>query len=404
MIACVGQQSMHAVQLPHALEEPVDVGHDDAHRLNTVVATAEEAVLAHLFGATSGDRGIERFVSHFEETSPGVSERIERTGLDQRFDGPLVEDAHIHPIDEVPEVLEHAVGRAFGNDVGNHRLADVANRREAERDCAVDPDEVRVYYYHAGGDDKGWYPAENVEGWLVPGSYLYLDLDGATVVLDAAHGGGAELAPLVLRSNELIMEERAQLLAMLEAGQSDDPWLRALAEKYRVAKPEDPALDRQQLDELLHRVDLVPNSLALAQTIEESGWGTSRFADVGNAMFGQWAWGEDAIKPEQQRSGKGNYGIRAFDSPQDSVNGYMLNINSHPAYADLRNKRVAIRGEGRVPTGPELTDTLLKYSERGQHYVDTLNSIMRVNKLVEIDEAHLIDPVILLVPVGEGAD
>ena len=212
------------------------------------------------------------------------------------------------------------------------------------------------------------------------------------------------LAPLVLRSNELIMEERAQLLAMLEAGQSDDPWLRTLAGKYRVAKPEDPALDRQQLDELLHRVDLVPNSLALAQTIEESGWGTSRFADEGNAMFGQWAWGEDAIKPEQQRSGKGNYGIRAFDSPQDSVNGYMLNINSHPAYADLRNKRVAIRGEGRVPTGPELTDTLLKYSERGQHYVDTLNSIMRVNKLVEIDEAHLVDPVILLVPVGEGAD
>jgi Bax protein len=212
------------------------------------------------------------------------------------------------------------------------------------------------------------------------------------------------LAPLVLRSNELIMEERAQLLAMLEAGQSDDPWLRALAEKYRVAKPEDPAPGPQQLDELLHRVDLVPNSLALAQTIEESGWGTSRFADVGNAMFGQWAWGEDAIKPEQQRSGRGNYGIRAFDSPQDSVNGYMLNINSHPAYADLRNKRVAIRGEGRVPTGPELTDTLLKYSERGQHYVDTLNSIMRVNKLVEIDEAQLVDPVILLVPVGEGAD
>ena len=158
------------------------------------------------------------------------------------------------------------------------------------------------------------------------------------------------------------------------------------------------------LTQLRERVDGVPNALALAQTIEESGWGTSRFADVGNAMFGQWAWGEDAIKPEQQRSGKGNYGIRAFDSPQDSVNGYMLNINSHPAYADLRNKRVAIRGEGRVPTGPELTDTLLKYSERGQHYVDTLNSIMRVNKLVEIDEAHLVDPVILLVPVGEGAD
>jgi len=212
------------------------------------------------------------------------------------------------------------------------------------------------------------------------------------------------IAPLVLRSNELIMEERTKLLALMEAGNSDDPWLRTLAEKYRVVTPDDPALGSKQVDELLKRVDLVPNSLALAQTIEESGWGTSRFADVGNAMFGQWAWGEDAIKPEQQRSGKGNYGIRAFDSPQDSVNGYMLNINSHRAYGDLRAKRADIRAAGRTPTGPELVDTLLKYSERGQHYVDTLNSIMRVNKLLEIDSAHLVGPVILMVPVGDGAD
>ena len=116
------------------------------------------------------------------------------------------------------------------------------------------------------------------------------------------------------------------------------------------------------------------------------------------------AWGDDAIKPEQQRSGKGNYGIRAFDSPQDSVNGYMLNINTHRAYTDLRDKRARVRAGGRVPTGPDLVDTLISYSERGQHYIDTLNSIMRVNKLAEIDQAHLVDPLILLVPVGAGAD
>jgi uncharacterized FlgJ-related protein len=212
------------------------------------------------------------------------------------------------------------------------------------------------------------------------------------------------LAPLILHSNELILEERAQLQSHVDAGTVDDPWVRALAEKYGVVKPDVAGPSAQQIDELMSRVDLVPNSLALAQTIEESGWGTSRFADVGNAMFGQWAWGDDAIKPEQQRSGKGNYGIRAFDSPQDSVNGYMKNINTHRAYTELRDRRASIRAEGREPTGPELTSTLLRYSERGQHYVDTLNSIMRVNKLAEIDEAHLVDPVILLVPVGEGAD
>lgn len=212
------------------------------------------------------------------------------------------------------------------------------------------------------------------------------------------------LAPLVLRSNELILEERAQMISLIESGKADDPVLRALGEKYGVIGPEDPAMTAGQLDELRKRVDMVPNSLALAQTIEESGWGTSRFADVGNAMFGQWAWGDDAIKPDQQRSGKGDYGIKAFASPQDSVNGYMLNINTHRAYAELRIKRAAVRAAGRTPTGPDLVDTLISYSERGQHYIDTLNSIMRVNKLVEIDKARLVDPVILLVPVGEGAD
>jgi uncharacterized FlgJ-related protein len=212
------------------------------------------------------------------------------------------------------------------------------------------------------------------------------------------------LAPLILRSNELIIEERERLLALVDAGKTDDHWLQELALKYRVTTEEEPAPNRAQLDELIQRVDLVPNSLALAQTIEESGWGTSRFADVGNAMFGQWAWGDDAIKPEQQRSGKGNYGIKAFDSPQDSVNGYMRNINTHRAYKELRDTRAEIRAAGREPTGPELTGTLLRYSERGQHYVDTLNSIIRVNKLAEIDEAHLVDPVILLIPVGEGSD
>ena len=212
------------------------------------------------------------------------------------------------------------------------------------------------------------------------------------------------LAPLVLRSNELILEERTRLQGLRDRGSMDDPWLEMLAAKYGVVAEGEPLSDRGQLNELMQRVDMVPNSLALAQTIEESGWGTSRFADIGNAMFGQWAWGDDAIKPEQQRSGKGNYGIRAFDSPQDSVNGYMLNINTHRAYTDLRDRRAEVRASGREPTGPDLVDTLISYSERGQHYIDTLNSIMRVNKLVEIDEAQLVDPVILLVPVGEGAD
>jgi Bax protein len=217
------------------------------------------------------------------------------------------------------------------------------------------------------------------------------------------------MAPLILRSNEEILRDRQRLEQLgkqpsLDQGEAD--WLRELAINYKVTEADAwKGPDAAVVDELLLRVDAIPPSLAMAQSAEESGWGTSRFADVGNAMFGQWAWGDKAIKPEQQRQGKGNYGIAAFDTPQGSVSGYMRNINTHRAYAGLRATRAQLRSEGKQANGMDLSPTLSSYSERGEHYVKTLNSIMRVNKLLEIDEAFLDDgPVTWLVPAGEGAD
>jgi uncharacterized FlgJ-related protein len=212
------------------------------------------------------------------------------------------------------------------------------------------------------------------------------------------------LAPLILRSNELIMQDRERLMSFVDGADKDKDWVAELAVRYRIIDSIESEVGSEQLKELINRVDIIPPSLAMAQTAEESGWGTSRFADQGNAMFGQWAWGDKAIKPKQQRAGKGNYGIAAFDSPQDSVSGYMMNINTHRAYAPLRDKRAQMRSKGQAPTGVALAPTLLNYSERGQHYVDTLNSIMSYNKLDEIDEARLVGPVILLVPAGAGSD
>ena len=212
------------------------------------------------------------------------------------------------------------------------------------------------------------------------------------------------LAPLILRSNELIMQDRERLMSFVDGADEDEDWIAELAVRYRIIDSPESEVGSEQLKELVNRVDIVPPSLALAQTTEESGWGTSRFADQGNAMFGQWAWGDKAIKPEQQRAGKGNYGIAAFDSPQESVSGYMMNINTHRAYAPLRDKRAQMRAKGQSLTGAALAPTLLNYSERGQHYVDTLNSIMSYNKLAEVDEARLVGPVIILKPVGAGSD
>lgn len=215
------------------------------------------------------------------------------------------------------------------------------------------------------------------------------------------------LAPLVLRANELISEERKKLVAIKENAKQSDAereWLANLAVRYRVIKDVSQPVQEQKIDELLQRVDTIPVSLVLAQSAEESGWGTSRFAALGNAMFGQWTWGGEGIKPEQQRSGKGDYKIAAFKTPQDSVNAYMRNLNTHRAYQALRERRVQIREQGDAVTGAALVVTLVNYSERGEEYVKSLQAIMRVNKLAPADEAYLkeMEPV-YMVPVGTGS-
>lgn len=219
------------------------------------------------------------------------------------------------------------------------------------------------------------------------------------------------LAPLVLRSNELIAQDRERLLVV--AGKTDrsgdeKAWLVELAGRYRVTGNKG-AVDLDNFDavvaELKRRVDVVPVSLALAQGAEESGWGTSRFADLGNAVFGQWTWGAKGITPAEQRANKGNYKIAAFDSPFGSVQAYMRNINTNAAYADLRVRRATMREDGEPLSGWTLAGSLTRYSERGEAYVDSLHELMRFNRLQPADTAFLGDgPDYILRPVGDGAE
>ena len=218
------------------------------------------------------------------------------------------------------------------------------------------------------------------------------------------------LAPLVLHSNELILEDRERVQELAEqvgtAAALDDQdreWIAELAVRYGIAESTDVGRDPALMERLLRRVDIVPVSLALSQSAEESGWGTSRFAAEGNALFGQWTWGKQAIKPEQHRAALGNYGIRAFETPLQSVLAYMHNLNTHRAYTDLRSRRAEMRANGQEPTGRELAETLTKYSERGEAYVKSLHTIMNANRLDPADEAYLGDgPRIFLIPVGDG--
>jgi uncharacterized FlgJ-related protein len=220
------------------------------------------------------------------------------------------------------------------------------------------------------------------------------------------------LAPIVLYVNELILADRSRaekLVASYRTGQSlaeqEADWLADLATRYGVIDSTDQGLEAVKLDELLRRVDIVPLSLALSQAAEESGWGTSRFAAEGNALFGQWTWSEKAIKPKDQREGKGNYGIAAFDSTLDSVRAYMQNLNTHRAYEELRAKRAELRQGSEPISGRVLAGTLTSYSERGEAYVETLYTIMNANHLDPADQAYLEDgPVHLMIPTGKTAE
>lgn len=216
------------------------------------------------------------------------------------------------------------------------------------------------------------------------------------------------MAPLVLRANELITKDRSRLNEIIPSfrksrsvSQQDEVWIGKLAALYKV-KIDDQGITDPVLQQLWKKVDIVPASLAMAQGAEESGWGTSRFAAEGNAIYGQWTWGENAIVPEQQRKELGNYGIAAFGSLQESVCAYMLNLNTHQAYAEMREKRAELRKRGDKISGSVLAEQLSNYSERGEDYVKTLKSLMEFNRLEPADDAYLSDmPAIFLVPAVE---
>ena len=199
--------------------------------------------------------------------------------------------------------------------------------------------------------------------------------------------------PLILHVNELIMQDRQRLISIrtrLKNGQSvlaaETAWLTDMAEQY--------GLDRPNPDALLDRVDVVPPSLAIAQAAEESGWGTSRFAQEGNALFGQRSYRahRKGIVPLERAEGKG-FKVRSFDHLIDGVKAYAHNLNSHFAYGEFRARRAKMRAMRDHIDGHSLAGALVRYSERGEDYIDTIRLIMRVNALQVFDAARLGDSV-----------
>jgi Bax protein len=205
------------------------------------------------------------------------------------------------------------------------------------------------------------------------------------------------ILPMVLQTNREILIDRGRLQRLLRSGrpfdrwrQKDRHWTRDLARRYRVAAAARNAITFTPvaLAELLRRVDAIPVSLTLGQAAYESGYSTSRFATKGNALFGQWTWGE-GIRPTGQRGGKGDYRIRRFKTLMASVRAYALNLNTHLAYGEFRMARAQFRKSGKEVCALSLVRTLTQYSEKLTSYVRTLDKIIRANRLTILDSAVL---------------
>ena len=193
--------------------------------------------------------------------------------------------------------------------------------------------------------------------------------------------------PLIVAENERIIADREKLLVLSNKKFTTDlekQWIRQKLLEYKVKKG--------NLKELLVRMDIIPTSIALAQAAKESGWGTSRFALEGNAIFGQWTWSGQGIAPLDRESNK-NHKILKFPILRASVKAYQNNLNTHKSYSKFRQKRNILREKKKKIAGLELTETLNNYAQTGSEYTKILNQIIRQNRLTDFEPVKLVNSV-----------
>ncbi len=189
--------------------------------------------------------------------------------------------------------------------------------------------------------------------------------------------------PLIVAENEKILEDRFKLKKIVSKKMTTDSekqWLRQKFLEYKVKKG--------NVNELKLRMDIIPTSIALAQAAKESGWGTSRFALEGNAIFGQWTWNGKGIEPLLKDKSK-NHKILRFPILRASVKAYKNNLNTHKSYQKFRDKRKVLRERKKKINGLELTKTLDNYAQTGSEYTKILSQIIVQNRLMDFEPVRL---------------
>ena len=190
--------------------------------------------------------------------------------------------------------------------------------------------------------------------------------------------------PLILQENNNIRLDRKRLFSIINKSNNTDLEKKWLDKKYKQY-----GIPSKDLLTLKIRMDEVPVSLALAQAAKETGWGTSRFAQEGNALFGQWTWSGEGLKPKESDENEGHK-VMKFNVLQASVRAYQRNLNTHKTYKEFRLARAQQRDTGKPLDSIILSQYLDEYAETGQQYVKIIQKIIEQNNLKDFDNAKLL--------------
>ncbi len=191
------------------------------------------------------------------------------------------------------------------------------------------------------------------------------------------------ILPLILQENEKIEKDREKLFKLLAKKSNtkeEKDWLKWKFKEYKIKN--------RDISELKIRMDIVPVSLAIAQAAIESGWGTSRFALEGNALYGQWTWSDKGLKPLENVDG--DHKVMHFKILTASIKAYKKNLNTHSGYIEFREARAKLRNLNERVTGLKLTQYLDKYSATGMEYTKKLELTIKKNSLSDFENAKLL--------------
>lgn len=266
----------------------------------------------------------------------------------------------------------------------------------------VDPEELEVLHVSSANElldsfRRVGYDSLPYYGAIAVPRYALLALPHDLNTLDVESRKSVffrSLLPIIVAENQRIRAQRRQLIELFALpftswSESNINWVVGLKDGYRV---DGSIRERRTREELIRRIDELPPALVLAQAANESAWGTSRFAKLGNNLFGLWTYDESqGIVPINRGAGE-KHAVQVFPDITTAIRAYFLTLNTHSAYAELRHSRSTLRAANLPLDARILAGGLRKYSSRGEAYVTAIRSLIERHRLAGLRNSTLRPP------------